>query len=339
MVEADSAGAVTGPNPATGTPIAPEESGPPISLFASVMGLAALAIAWRMAAQQSAVPDFPGTLFAILAILGFLFVAARYAWNWHRRPNAVRAEFENAQSRNLFGMPLICLLLLPIVIAPVAFDVAFALWLVGVVGMLALAVVVVGRWASEPQQRTEVTTTRLIVAVGLLDIPLAMPALDLSTAGFGSLCFTSGLTLAAMIYTVILPRYLFEPPPPVSEAPTLLIAVAPLAVGCSSAVIVQPGSCLLAVTLLTLAVMLLAGLLVAVGRQLRGTSFHLSWWGASFPVAATAGAALRVAAGSPAMLASILSWGLLASATLLVAGLLVCTSQSVFGRITWRGLA
>ena len=303
----------------------------PVSLFGAIMGLAALGIAWRAAAAQFALPGLTADAFSVAAVAGFLALAAGYAMKITRFPGVVRAEFGNPTTRNYFGMPLICLLLLSILIAPIAPATAVIGWLAGAVGMLVFAWAMVSHWLAQPQQRASVTTAWLVVAIGILDIPLAMPALGLaSTRSVGLACVAVGLSLAAALYTVILPRYLFEPAPPAGQTPALLIAVAPFAVGCSSTLTVVPQAALFAQGLLAVAVTLLAALVVPVGHHMRRSPFRLSWWGTGFPVAATAGAALRYASVTHMTSDIALAGGVLVLATVLISWLLLRTLVGAF---------
>lgn len=302
----------------------------PVSAFALAMSLSALSLAWRTAAALGVDPDIPASVFGVAACLGFTILTGFYATKWAHRPAAVRAEFDDPITRNFFGMPLISLLLLAIVIAPVSRTFALAIWAFGGVGMVIFAWMVVTRWLRQPQQPMTVSTAWLIVAVGILDIPLAMPALSIPMrTDLGLICLAVGLALAAMLYVVIVLRFMFGPPPPAAQMPTVLIAAAPLAVGCSAYMAVLARADAFALILLGLAVVTLAGLLLPVGTSIRRSKFSLSWWGTGFPVAATAVAALRYAADTQAPHAALLASALLIAATAQISGLLALTITSV----------
>lgn len=311
-----------------------------VSLFASVMGLAALSIAWRAAATQLPPAQLPAGIFGVVAVIGFLALAAGYALKAIRHFAAVRDEFAHPTTRSFFGMPLICLLLLSSVVAPVSYAVAKASWYVGTAGMLVFSWSVVSHWLANPQQRATVTTAWLIVAVGILDIPLAMPTFELQLEdGFALVCVVVGLLLAAMLYSVIVPRYLFEPPPAAGQTPTLLIAVAPLAVGFSSYVTATGSVDLFAGALLIAAAIRLFGLLVPIGRYLIRSPFSLSWWATGFPIAATAGASVRCALATQQASSIVLALALLVLATAWISGLLLRTIVHLLAAIVQKAAA
>lgn len=319
----------------TGPAAAPGVDALPVSLFGSVMGLAALSTSW-CAAGTRGLPVWPAYIFGVLAVVGFAGLAVAYLVKIKRLRAAVEAEFATPLTRNFFGMPLICLLLLPPVIAPISRPLAAVSWSVGVGGMAIFACIQLSRWLAEPQQHRNVTPAWLVVAVGILDIPLAMPALDLrANSGFGVACLVIGFFFAIILYASIIKRYLFGPPAPVAQTPTLLIAAAPLAVGCSCYSTVAGGADRFAWALLMLAVATLAGLSIPVARHLVRTPFTLTWWSTGFPVAATAGAALHIAKDQHDMLADALAMSMLALATLLLSNLLLRTAISAANGKLW----
>ena len=319
----------------TGVAPAPVVDALPVSLFGSVMGLAALSTAWRAAAARG-LPDWPSDIFGVLAIAGFLGLAPAYLVKTKRRRAVVAAEFKQPLTRNFFGMPLICLLLLPPVIDPISRSLAALSWSVGVGGMEIFACIQLSRWISEPQQHSSVTPAWLVVAVGILDIPLAMPVLELrANSGFGVACLVTGAAVATVLYGYAIRRQMLGPPIPASQTPTLLIAAAPLAVGCSSYSIVAGGADQVAKVLLCLAVAALAVLSVPVGRHLARTPFTLTWWSTGFPVAAAAGAALHIANDCRGNVADALAIGLLGLATLLISGLLLRTARGAANGTLW----
>jgi tellurite resistance protein len=57
--------------------------------------------------------------------------------------------------------------------------------------------------------------------------------------------------------------------------------------------------------------------------------FKVSWWAVSFPLAASAVTALRFAAVEPGLIADVIALGLLALATVTIAGLFIRTAWGV----------
>ncbi len=302
----------------------------PVSLFGSVMGLTGLSVAWRLAHARYGAPEWTANGVGLVAILAFVLLALGYAVKVVTAPAAVLSEFRHPITGNLFGTVLISLLLLPIILVPLNLLLAQAMWAVGAIGMVAFAWMIVSRWMSDRQQVTHATPAWVVPVVGLLDVPLALPSLGLPPLhGVMVLGVAVGLFFAVPLFTLIFSRLVFEPPMPDALQPTLLILVAPFAVGFSTYVATAGQIDLFAEALYVLTLFMLAVFLGRL-RHLPGCCpFRVSWWAVSFPLAASAIAALRFAAAEPGIFTDAIALGLLALATLTIAGLLIRTLVGV----------
>ncbi|MCX5545280.1 hypothetical protein M3A49_38555 [Paraburkholderia sp. CNPSo 3076] len=93
-------------------------------MFGSVMGLAGLSSAWRLAHRMYGMPLWIAQLIGVLAVLAFLMIGFGYAMKWVTGPDAVKAEFNHPIAGNLFGTLFISLLLLPIPLADLSVPLA-----------------------------------------------------------------------------------------------------------------------------------------------------------------------------------------------------------------------
>jgi tellurite resistance protein len=295
----------------------------PVGLFGSVMGLTGLSVAWRLAHTRYGAPAGIALAIAALAVVAFLALLAGYAIKLATAPAAVRAEFRHPIAGNLFGTVLISLLLLPIVLAPFALRLAQGLWIIGAAGMVFFAWLIVSRWMSDRQQVAHATPAWVVPVVGMLDIPLALPALGLPPMhGLMVLALAVGLFFAVPLFTLIFSRLLFEPPLPDALKPTLLILVAPFAVGYSTYTVTVGQTDLFAEALYMLTLFMLAVLLGQLRNLPSCCPFRVSWWAVSFPLAACSIAALRFAMAEPGIVTDAIAMALLALATLVIAALL-----------------
>ena len=301
----------------------------PVGLFGSVMGLTGLSVAWRLAHARYGAPEWMALAIAALAVLAFLLVAAGYLVKLVTAFAVVRSEFRHPIAGNLFGTVLISLLLLPIVLEPFAHRLAQGLWVAGAAGMIIFAFLIVTRWMSDRQQVAHATPAWIIPVVGLLDVPLALPALGLPPMhGLMVFALAVGLFFAVPLFTLIFSRLLFEPPLPDALKPSLLILVAPFAVGTSAYVVTAGQTDLFAEALYALTLFVLAVLLGQLRNLPSCCPFRVSWWAVSFPLAASSIAALRFAAAEPGIITDTIAIALLALATLVIAALL---GRTVFG--------
>jgi len=166
--------------------------------------------------------------------------------------------------------------------------------------------------------------------VGLLNVPLAVPVLDLPPM-HGVMIFglAVGLFFAIPLFTVIFSRLVFESPMPDAMLPSLLILIAPFAVGFSAYAVTIGQVDLFVQSLFTLSLFILCVLLGRLRQPLVCCPFRVSWWAVSFPLAATSIAALRFAAADSSAVADIIALALLALATTIIAALMIRTLAGI----------
>jgi tellurite resistance protein len=298
----------------------------PVGLFGSVMGLTGLSVAWRLAHGVFGTPLWIATATGAIGVIAFVALAVGYGLKAVTAPEAVAQEFRHPIAGNLFGTILISLLLLPITIAPYALHLAQALWVVGAICMFAFAWLMVTRWMSDRQQVAHATPAWIVPVVGLLDVPLALPSLDLPPMqGLMVASLAIGLFFAIPLFTLIFSRLVFEAPMPDALQPSLLILVAPFAVGMSAYVVTTRTFDLFAQALFMLTLFVLAVLLKRLRYLVLCCPFRVSWWAVSFPLAASAVASLRYATAQPSWTAQMISVLLLAVASVTIGALLVRT--------------
>jgi tellurite resistance protein len=114
------------------------------------------------------------------------------------------------------------------------------------------------------------------------------------------------------LFTLIFSRLLFEAPLPDGLQPTLLILVAPFAVGMSTYVVNTGEVDTFAEALFALTLFMLAVLLNRMRYLLACCPFRVSWWAVSFPLAASAIVALRFATARPSAITDGIALVLLA---------------------------
>lgn len=299
----------------------------PVAFFGSVMGLTGLAVAWRLAHVRFGTPAWVADAIGIIAIAAFIALALAYPIKALTSFEHVRKEFVHPIAGNLFGTPLISLLLVPLLIVDINLTLARAVWAVGAVLMTVFAWRVVLRWTSVRQQAAHATPAWVVPVVGMIDVPLAVPALGWANELHGVMLFATavGLFFAIPLFTMILSRLMFEEPLPDALQPTLLILVAPFSVGFSAYVTTSGTIDSFAAALYMLMLFVLAVLLGRIRHLRRCCPFRVSWWATSFPFAASAGAALKYAAFVQSTATDAIAIVLLALASIVIAALLVRT--------------
>ncbi|MDQ8033382.1 MAG: SLAC1 anion channel family protein [Bordetella sp.] len=303
----------------------------PIGLFGSVMGLVGLSIAWQMVSRQYGAPMWVADTIGAIAVLAFVALLLAYGWKCITAWPAVLAEFRHPVAGSLFGTAWISFLLVPIVLAKVSPGLARGVWGIGAIGMTVFAWLIVSRWMGHRQQAIHATPAWIVPVVGLLDLPLAMPALGLEAhAGLAVFALALGLFFTIPLFTMIFSRLLFEDPISDAMRPSLMILVAPFAVGYSTYTVVTGHYDVFADALYFLMLFLLVVLGGQMRRLLGGCPFRVSWWSVSFPLAASAICALHYAETHPNPFANGVAWLLLAIASLSILLLLLRTLAGLF---------
>ena len=291
----------------------------PVNLFASVMGLSGLALAWRLAHRHLAVPALIGEALGLLAIVVFVLMAAGYLSKLAKHPDAVLAEFRHPVGGNFFGTIAISLLLLSSLIEPYSASTAQALWALGGLGAFVLAFIAVSRLLKGQLDASLVMPAWLLSGEATLDIAVTghdmpMPWAPEMTLIAGAL----GAMLAPVLFVMIVSRLVHREPLAPAVTPSLMMLVAPFEVG------------FLAYTNLVgvdrfAAVLFYFGLflfLVIAPKVFRPSiAFSPAWWGISFPMAALASAALKYAGhegGIPLQVLAIVLLGVLSVALALL---------------------
>ena len=301
----------------------------PVALFGSVMGLTGLSAAWGLAHAYYGAPSWIAMVLAALAVLDFVLVSLAYGLKVLTATNAVRAEFEHPIAVNTFATVWVSMLLLPTILAPFSLLIARVLWGLGAVGIVVSAWYIVGRWLRVQHQAATVAPAWLLPVVGLLDLPLAVPSLGLPDPGDVMLVgLAVGMFFTVPIFTLVFSRLVLAPPLPQALEPSLLILVAPFAVGVSAYVATIGEVDLFAKSLYLVTIFLLAVLAGRLRHLTRCCPFRVGWWGVSFPLAASAIAALRVAHAVPGRASNAIGLLLLAVATLMILWML---ARSVLG--------
>ncbi|WP_018006003.1 SLAC1 anion channel family protein [Cupriavidus neocaledonicus] len=296
----------------------------PVNLFASVMGIAGLSIAWRQASQQFGVTPLISAAAGMLAVIVFLVLSASYLVKALKHPEAVVAEFRHPVAGNFFGTITIAVLLLSSVVAQLSQPLAAAIWTVGTVATIALSFTIASRLLQGKIDAGHAVPAWFIPGVATLDIAVAGGTMPMPWAHeVNMFALAVGTMIALLFFTIIMSRMIHHEPLPAGMVPSLLIMMAPFEVG------------FLAYTNFTQRVDTFSGLLFYFGLFLfltlapkvfrKGIPFASGWWAISFPMAALASAALKYSMFVQAWPVALIAIILLAMLSIAIVVLLVRT--------------
>lgn len=267
----------------------------PITFFATVMGLAGLTLATHVVEARFGLGPGASRVLLALTVADFVLVAAVYALKAWRHPQAVVAEWAHPVRLAFFPAVSISLLLIATAARAEFSGAAHVLWLTGAGLQGALTLAVVSGWIGRrPFQPMHLSPAWFIPAVGNVIVPVA-------GVGFGHtelawMFFAVGVLFWLVLLTLVMNRLIFHDPLPGRLLPTLVILVAPPAVGFLAWLQLNGGELdALARVLYYAGVWFAAIVALQVPGVLR-IPFALSFWALSFPVAALTLATLRYAA-------------------------------------------
>lgn len=295
----------------------------PVSFFATVMGIAGLALAWHKAHAVLGAPALVGEALAWLATATFAVLVLLYALKSLRHPGAVAQEFRHPVRINFFPAISIGLLLLSVAWSARMPEGAKLMFLVGTTLHLGFTLAAMSSWLFHSHYEVaHANPAWFIPVVGNIIVPLA--GVRFAPIDVSWFFFSIGIVFWPVLLTIVLYRLVFHPALPERLTPTLFILIAPPAVGCLAwtALIGQLDA--LARILFYCALFLFA-LLAVNGRRFLRTPFYLSAWAYSFPLAALTIATLAMADAAQATVLRTLGIALLGLVSLVVAALGVRT--------------
>ncbi|MDO5621063.1 MAG: tellurium resistance protein [Paracoccus sp. (in: a-proteobacteria)] len=252
----------------------------PPAIFPPLLGLMALALAWREGLANFALPPALAEFGAGMALA--LFAAAfSYAAKLVRRPSVLTEELEILPGRAGVAASVLCIYLAAALLAPYAPGLARALLLAGLAAHVGFLVVLIRVMLTGPAERRRVTPVWHLSFVGF--IVAARVAQDFGWQGLAVALFWPSLLTALLIWIVSALQLRTETVPPPLR-PLLMIHLAPVAVlGGVALRLGYPGAALAGW-------LALAGVLVALAglRWLVAGGFSALWGAFTFPLAAVA---------------------------------------------------
>lgn len=300
----------------------------PVALFASVMGIAGLAIAWLKAAHTGLVPEAIGGGIRWLASGLFAFLLLVYVAKLLRHPAAVMAERAHPLKQNFFPAISIGILLLATAWAHTAPTVAQWLWTIGAASHLIFTLLAMSGWIHHAHfEIKHANPAWFIPVVGNILVPVVGAGFAHSDISW--FFFSIGLIFWLVLLTIVLYRLFFHEPLPARLTPTLFILLAPPSVG-FLAYLALTDSLDAFARILYFTALFLGLLLASNAARFYRVPFFISAWAYSFPLAALTLATFEMAARTGLVFYGWLGWALLAVLTGVVAVLAGKTVTAAF---------
>lgn len=295
----------------------------PVTVFASVMGVGALSLAWKRAAHLWELPLWPSLIILALAASLYILVLGAYGAKWALHPAAARAELSHKMRMPFVPTITIATIVLATAGADVAPGIARVMWWAGAIGHLLATALVLTAWSMRPDiTSTDITPAWLIPIVGNVVTPLAANQIgDMDLAWFS---FGVGLVFWGVFLTLIIERLLMHDKGiPAKLLPTYAIMVAPPAVALVAwSRLGHESDDALSRILFAIAWMF-ALLIGFQAKKLLAIPFTLPYLAYTFPVAALAVASLMMAEALSGAVYQWLALAALAVATIAIPIILV----------------
>ena len=300
----------------------------PISLFAVVMGLTGLTIAWEKAQlvfgrDLGVTPWFAGISAGVFVLLLLLYLIKLAFFS-----QSVVGELRHPVKLNFFPTISISLLLLSVAFMPIDQRISLPLWYAGAGLHLLFTLYVVNVWMHRTHFEVQhMNPAWFIPAVGNVIVPIA--GVPLGQPDLSWFFFSIGMMFWGILLTIIFYRVLFHHPIDARLMPTLFILIAPPAVGFIAYMRLTGELDAFARVLYYIGLFLTLLLFTQVRRFAR-LEFFISWWAYSFPLAAISIATLLMSEVSGNPIFRWIGGGLVVILTAVVSLLIVRTLDAVF---------
>lgn len=301
----------------------------PINLFASVMGISGLSLAWKQASMLFGTSPVIAECIGIVALLVFIVLSISYISKWVFYPEIVKKEFTHPILGHFFGTITISILLLSSVIGTYSQIWGQMIWILGTLLTLALSFVIVTRLLNGNHEPGHVVPPMLIPVVGTLNIAVTGGSMPFAWAReINLLSLAIGGIVALLFVSLLFSRLIHQAPLPTGLTPSLLIMIAPFEVGFLGYTNFVQRIDPFASILFYFGLFMFLILFFKVFKK--SIPFGASWWAVGFPMAALSNAALKYAMFVDSWLLIAISAICLAFVSIVLAVLFIRTISMLF---------
>ena len=257
----------------------------PVALFATVMGMGGLTLAWKKASEVLGINHLVWQVLLVITAVLLATLAVSYLLKMRRHAQHVIAEFNHPIKISFFPAFSIGLMLIAVALAEIITPLAMAVWWMGASVQLILTLYLMNQWIHHARWQVQHTTPAwFIPIVGNIIAPIGGVTLGFTEVSW--FFFAIGILYWIVLKVLVFNRILFHEPLPEKLLPTLFIMIAPPAVGFIAYLKLNQGVVDNFAHILYYAAMFLVLLLVSQLPRFARIPFFVSWWAYSFPIAA-----------------------------------------------------
>ncbi len=274
---------MTTQSPPPAAPAGPPLMHFPVGFFAMVMGLAGLTMATLRFEHAAALASVASPVLLVVTILAFLAIAGAYGLKAIRFPAAAKADWIHPVRIAFFPAATVGLILVGTATLPTVPGLGALIWMIGTALHLAMTLTVVATWIGHrPFEPVHMNPAWFIAAVGNVIVPVA--GMRLGYVELSWFFFATGIVFWIILVTLVFNRLIFHSPLPERLMPTLMILVAPPAIG-FVAWTGLTGTIDPFARILYYAAVMFALVFLTQTAKLRKLPFTIAWWAYSFPLA------------------------------------------------------
>jgi tellurite resistance protein len=258
----------------------------PVQLFAVVMGLSGLTIAFAKAWHFLNIDSFE-QIYKLLLVLDtvlFFTVLFTYIIKWVKYPEAVAAEFNHPIKSSFAAAISISFLLISIAYYDYAPSVSIAFWYIGTPLHLFFTFKVMKFWIEQDFNVAHINPAWFIPIVGNVLIPVV--GVDAQSEMLNIFFYAIGIFFWLVLFTIVIYRMIFHHPLGKRLLPTFFILIAPPAVGFISYFRITFGLIDTDSLFLYFIALFIFLLLLSLMKNFVKLHFFISWWAYTFPMAA-----------------------------------------------------
>jgi tellurite resistance protein len=299
----------------------------PIMMFAIVMGISGLTIAYQKAAEFIGFPHAIGNTMMYIALSLFAIISLIYIIKLMKYPKAVMNEWKHPVRINFFSAISISMLMLAIITRHDYHTMGATFWYVGTALHFFMTLYTISFWINHNQEIAHSNPAWFIPIVGNVLVPVG--GIGLASKVVLTYFFSVGVFFWIIFLAIIFNRIIFHHQMAQKFLPTLFILLAPPAVAFIAYFKLFGVVDTFATFVYSIAVFF-TFMLAFMFKRFLGLKYFISWWAFIFPLAAMAIAAMVMYHKTADIFSYYLSFVMMGVATLMTLAVLYQTIAHMF---------
>ncbi|NKQ40416.1 MAG: C4-dicarboxylate ABC transporter [Sulfurovum sp.] len=255
----------------------------PIMMFAIVMGISGLTIAYQKASELLGFPSIVGDFMMHIALVLFCIISIFYIAKIVKYPKIVLKEWNHPVRINFFSAVSISMLMLNIITKHDYSMLSTVFWYAGASMHMFMTLYTISFWINHNQEVDNSNPAWFIPVVGNVLVPVG--GIGLASHAILMYFFSIGVFFWVVLLAIILNRIIFHNQMAAKFMPTLFILLAPPAVAFLAYFKLYGQIDMFAYFLYSIA-LFFTFILAFMFKRFLGLRYFISWWAFIFPLAA-----------------------------------------------------